>query len=327
MRDRPERFGVRRNAWLTLFALAVFALVVFVFCVLPSLWVTEQDVPEAADRLKARTDIRTAGLQVLGGLVILFGAYLTWQNVLTNREAQITERFTRAIDQLGNKARDVRVGAIYGLGRIARESQKDHGPIMEVLTAYVREHAPWPPKPPKPPKSKTPDEEAAAAGSKPLSGDEDENRRGRPAADVQAALTVIGGRKLAHDETNDKGERKPLDLRRTDLRGADLPEAQLERADFTGAHFEEGYNLEGAYLEGAYLKKANLKEADFQYAHLGGAELWEAQLEGAKLLEAYLEGAKYDSKTTWPDDFDYVAGGALLASEAEADTSHAPTRG
>ena len=36
----------------------------------------------------------------------------------------------------------IRLGGIYALERIARDSEKDHGPIMEVLTAYVREKAP-----------------------------------------------------------------------------------------------------------------------------------------------------------------------------------------
>src|SRR5262249_51668713 len=36
--------------------------------------------------------------------------------------------------------------AFYALERITKDSPKDHGQIMEVLTAYVRDNAPWPPK-------------------------------------------------------------------------------------------------------------------------------------------------------------------------------------
>ena len=32
---------------------------------------------------------------------------------------------------------------IYALERIAKESREDYWPVMEILTAYVREHAPW----------------------------------------------------------------------------------------------------------------------------------------------------------------------------------------
>jgi hypothetical protein len=61
---------------------------------------------------------------------------------------------SRAIDQLGkvddkgNKLFEIRIGGIYALQRIARESEEDYWPIMEILTAYVREHAPWPPEEP-----------------------------------------------------------------------------------------------------------------------------------------------------------------------------------
>ena len=48
-----------------------------------------------------------------------------------SQEGQITERFTKAIDQLGNKdSLAVRVGGIYALERIARDSERDHGPII-----------------------------------------------------------------------------------------------------------------------------------------------------------------------------------------------------
>jgi hypothetical protein len=64
-------------------------------------------------------------------------------------QGQITDRFTRAIDQLGktddkgDKLFEIRLGGIYALERIARDSEVDHWPIMEVLSAYVRQHAHW----------------------------------------------------------------------------------------------------------------------------------------------------------------------------------------
>src|SRR5215211_5326823 len=99
-----------------------------------------------------RKDLILALAQILGGTALLSGLYFTWRTLQVNREGQITDRFTRAIDQLGktddkgNKLFEIRVGGIYALERIARESEEDHGPIMEVLTAYVRQHAPWPPQ-------------------------------------------------------------------------------------------------------------------------------------------------------------------------------------
>src|SRR5215218_6330267 len=87
--------------------------------------------------------------QILGGTALLSGLYFTWRTLQVNREGQLTDRFTRAIDQLGktddegNRLFEIRIGGIYALERIARESEEDYWPIMEVLTAYVRQHARW----------------------------------------------------------------------------------------------------------------------------------------------------------------------------------------
>jgi hypothetical protein len=59
------------------------------------------------------------------------------------QEGQITERFTRAIDQLGSESIDVRLGGIYALDRLAKNSSKDQDAITEILSAYVRGHSPW----------------------------------------------------------------------------------------------------------------------------------------------------------------------------------------
>jgi hypothetical protein len=86
----------------------------------------------------------------------------TWRNLRQTREStqrtlelteqnQITERFTRAIDQLGetddngNPRLEIRLGGIYALERIDKESPERayHSTVMEVLTAYVRENYRW----------------------------------------------------------------------------------------------------------------------------------------------------------------------------------------
>jgi hypothetical protein len=87
--------------------------------------------------------------QVIGAILLAVGGYFTWRNLRVAQEAQITNRFTQAIGQLGAmKAAEpnleVRLGGIYALERIARDSPRDHWTIMEVLTAYVRENAPTP---------------------------------------------------------------------------------------------------------------------------------------------------------------------------------------
>src|SRR5689334_19500654 len=84
------------------------------------------------------------------------------------------------------------------------ESERDHWPIMEVLTAYVREHAPA-----------VSQERAKEAGK---------DAYVLPATDVQAVLTVIGRRSENRVEF-EKRHHYTIDLHRTDLRGAALENA------------------------------------------------------------------------------------------------------
>ncbi len=100
------------------------------------------------DRVKARTDLRNTLVTTLGGLAVLTGGVVAAGNLVLSQRvqwrAQVTERFSKAIEQLGQRGDDkldVRIGAAYALEQIARDSAELHWPIMEVLTAYLREHA------------------------------------------------------------------------------------------------------------------------------------------------------------------------------------------
>jgi uncharacterized protein YjbI with pentapeptide repeats len=288
----PKRVqAATRVAWPPLLVAGVFAL--FVACVLVfpraivELTAKRYPPPVLSERLKAESDVRTTLLQGLGGLVLLAGAIGTWRQLKMSqdrnradlhldREGQVTERFTRAIDQLGSEKLAVRLGGIYALERIAKDSPRDHGAVMEILTAFVRTNASESPADP------------------PLAEQAEERREEATVGpDVQAVLTVLGRRVLGREE-------QPLDLRRTHLRKADFSGVHLEQANLTGAHLGsatlddahlEGADLIGAHLEGASLRRAHLEGASLREAHLEGANLFDANLKGASLARAHLEGA------------------------------------
>jgi hypothetical protein len=202
------------------------------------------------------------------------------------RKGQIADLYSRAIDQLGSKMLDARIGGIYALERVAQDSAADHPTVMEVLGAFIREHSHegWP----------TP------ATDQPRADVLDHTTR----PDVQAALTVIGH--------GDRGQdRRPIDLARADLTGADLTradltDANLSKATFTGANLSDanltekanlrdadltGANLSGANLSGANLRGADLTGATLNHATLKDVDLRGANLTGAKLIAAILAGA------------------------------------
>jgi Pentapeptide repeats (8 copies) len=177
----------------------------------------------------------------------------TQENLRVTREGQITDRFTRAIDQLGKvengkKLFEIRVGGIYALERIARESEEDYGPIMEILPAYVRQNAPLPSQAGQERTEDAIDEQRAMEGSR---GKPETTEPSAPDPDIQAIMTVLRRRALYHKREGPE----LLDLSDTNLSGADL-----SVADFSGV-FLSGANLIGANLIGADLSGANLIEA------------------------------------------------------------------
>jgi Pentapeptide repeats (8 copies) len=185
--------------------------------------------------------------QILGGTALLSGLYFTWRTLQVNREGQITERFTRAIDQLGKvedgqKLFEIRVGGIYGLERIARESEEDYWPIMEILTAYVRQNAPLLPEEGQEGMEDATEEQRVMEGT---GGQSEATEPSAPDPDIQAIMTVLGRRKryYRHEES------EPLDLRETNLSGAGLVDANLSGANLSGAILYRAQHLTQEQME------------------------------------------------------------------------------
>lgn len=119
------------------------------------------------------------------------------------REGQVTERYVEAIKLLSSDNLTQRLGGIYALERIMRDSEKDHQVIVEVLASFVRQHAPIRQH------ARVPDGEPAA-----------EPASRHPEEHVQAAVTVLGRRP-------ERAETMRINLSGIDLHGADLRHARL----------------------------------------------------------------------------------------------------
>ncbi|MDB9452911.1 pentapeptide repeat-containing protein [Dolichospermum circinale CS-541/06] len=213
------------------------------------------------------------------------------KNAEAANQKQITERFSKAIEQLASDKPEVILGGIYTLERIARDSEPDQWTIMEVLTAFVRQNAPII----KENESQSP---------------EDQEKFLKPRISIQACLTVIAERK--HPDL----ENKRLDLTKVNISGFNLYGANLKGANLFGADLREanlagavliGANLISAKLTGAKLIRANLTEADFR-----GADLTRADLTGANLTKADLRGAY-----RWKPDSTEVLLTEVLLTEAD----------
>ncbi|MEA5578354.1 pentapeptide repeat-containing protein [Anabaena sp. UHCC 0451] len=211
------------------------------------------------------------------------------KNAEIAQDKQITERFAKAIEQLASDKIEVRLGAIYTLERIAKDSKQDQWTIMELLTAFVRENAPI--KKEEKPQNKKPlvDEWSNVQKEKEI------EELPKLRLDIQECLTVIGRREHP-DPENTRLDLRNVNISKANLQGAKLQGANLEGANLEGANLE-GANLEKANLEGANLEKANLREtkllwAKLRRANLKRAILIEAELQMANLEEANLEEAE-----------------------------------
>lgn len=236
-----------------------------------------------------QNDARGILLQGFGGLLLVAGALATWRQVTVNRQGQITERFTRAVDHLGSDNVDVRLGGVYALERVARNSYEDRASVAAILAAFVRTHSTW--------------DTGTAAPQAWMQ---------TRAPDVQGALGVLGRRPPSHDE--EQLRLSYTDLRRSYLRDGQFQGVEFRHATFAGAVMRHcafdgadlydcdmstvharGASFVGASLGAANLTGADLSEADLRDVDLRGADLSEATLEGADLT-----GARGDEATRWP---------------------------
>jgi hypothetical protein len=208
--------------FITAILLVTCALVCMVFTIvkIPQIMIAHRHLPlTPKEQLDAEAAIRSSFIQMLGGAVLVSGLYFTARGFRLTREGHITDRYSKAIEQLGNENADVRVGGIYALERIMHDSANDRETIVDVLTTYIREHT--------------------KSGHRTPSPD-------KITADVQAALYVLGRR------SNSDKELKRLDFYHSGLNDADLAGGDFRRAMFY-------YSLlDGATFSGAKLNDAGL---------------------------------------------------------------------
>ena len=239
-------------------------------------WQSISKLPIAADKIPLQIELIQAIAQALLWFSLLVTLYVAWRRataaedaVKVAEEIQITERFTRAIAQLGDDKMAIRLGGIYALERIARDSPKDHWQVMQVLTAYIRENSPsnWTMTQPQP---------------------------FRPIPfDIQAILEVIGRRNSRYETAG-----QVIDLRMSNLTGAELEGADYQKADFRLTI------LQNVYFKNANLKGANLFQANIENAFLEGADLRGANLSVVwNSNQAQLDSAVTDEKTNFPEDY------------------------
>ena len=287
---------VVRWASIVLLTAAFAGVVVWLWAQVPN-WYHPEDPkrPNADSRLQAVAVTRGGILTAAGGLLIL-------ANLLESRRAtnltHARELYTEAVRQLGSDTLDVRLGGIYALERIATVYAADHHTVVDVLSAFVREHT-------------IPGRSGATRRGRQTQGQPKPTKniganptitpaQGSLDTDIQAALTILGrlpsrvdvprgdltGAVISHANLNE------ADLNEAILEGTILTRATLEETDLTGTNLKEA-KLTRANLSGADLIDANLAGANLTRANLDEADLSDAQMDKADLTKAWLGGADF----------------------------------
>lgn len=193
-------------------------------------WLVDGTGLPTTDRIAAENDVRSALIQGFVGFLALgaavLGASTTVDQVRANRESRATDLFIKAIDLLASDQVSVRHGGVYVLEQLSEVDvdERYRGHAHALLTAFIRQRAPWPPE--------KPDAEPTAVPD-----------------DIGAALAVLARQSMITEGAGSE-------LERVDLRGVELDGITIQGACF--AHS----NLAGASLVGATLSDTILRGTD-----------------------------------------------------------------
>ena len=208
---------------------------------------------------------------VVGGIVLI------WQVRIANRRAtalertaalgekgNITERFKNAIEHLGGESESIRMGGIYGLYHVVRESRGYADTVLKILCAHAKS----------------------------VMAEPGYTEKEKPSNEIAAILDVLFP--VIPDDENHKIEVlfEKVDISGWHLQGADVSFRNMQHVNGIGVNLLSA-NLSRANLILANLSMANLSRTGLQYAELmaaslSQADLSEANLAGADLSEATL---------------------------------------
>ncbi|MGO9218518.1 MAG: pentapeptide repeat-containing protein [Streptosporangiaceae bacterium] len=293
-RKIPETRAISRTP-VTLAAVAVAVILadIAVLWFVPALLIDPLNVVGTA-RANAENNARTA----LIGLLVALGAagslVYTARTYALGRESQVTDRFTKAVEQLGNASLGVRLGGLYALSRIAKDSPRDAPAVVSVMCQYARmEGRRWAPP-------------QQVLGSfrwrlylRRLKGSVD------PASGVTGIDTRADIQVAVREAALLSQQLPPLSLQLTGIRldgaylwgivahEAALDGSSMRRAVLSGADLRQSW-IRYAQLEGSWFVESKLQGTVFSYSRLEGADFRRSHLEGAMFYRTNLTGVNFE---------------------------------
>jgi hypothetical protein len=200
-----------------------------------------------------------------GTLATVIGGIFIYRNLKVNQKRLITDRFSKAVEQLGTaNNRMVVLGGIYALSKIAQDSSEYHWIVMKVIASFIRG-------------------KVLEFASPNANASEKLESYPKIYLEVQEAITVIANRNYKQDARDEV-----LDLSGSLFVRANLLNANFRKINLKAANFGDT-DLKGVDFSGANLEQAVFYASDLRYAILKNAKFSEA---------------KYCSQTKFPPNFD-----------------------
>lgn len=195
------------------------------------------------------------------------------KQIKISEQGQITERFTRAIEQLGSDKLFLRVGAIAALERIGHDSQDDVLTVLNLLSGFVRENR----------SAAETDYVEASTAPVPLDILESVFTLSRLARQYDSFLRKkqlridISGTQLSYIKPPENTCFTHFDFANSSLVGGQFFNIECNGTRFQGADFTSADFSGGKFLD-ANFSSANLANARFTTADLSRVRFIEANL-------------------------------------------------
>ena len=181
---------------------------VVILWIVPKLQTSNIKGQVSLDRAKElENEFRKTLAQILGGFLVVGGLLFTWQQILVSKEKETTDRFSKAIGLLAHGKQHVKIGGIYTLRRITRDSPEEEATVIKILSAFIRSEG----------KTKK----------------DQERKKLEP--DLQAAIEVLGKPSTEMKRPKCDPQEK---LHKLDLSNTNLSEGRLVGFDFSYARIK-----------------------------------------------------------------------------------------
>lgn len=260
------------------------------------LWISNDDLwKEAAspsERLETVTKTYSSLLIVLGFGFAYRRLQVADRQVKVAEEGQLTERFGSAVEQLASAALSVRIGGLYSLERLSKDSPSFHWPSVEIISSFIKDRSKRFSNVESQGELDAAEQINLVEDSSPLLHADTLNAPRRAPLDVQVAMRIISRRDYRLDPEGLRIDLEGAFLAGIRLNRAFLREANLSEADLSGVLIRDsdlsGASFVSCNMAEAELKRVNLSNADASWVKLNACDLRYSDLSGSEFRDADL---------------------------------------